>query len=79
MTLEISHMVINLDMTLAFLKPFTTGVMKATTLLGVRTGPVQNMENGVAQDLPVLVSILINIYIIQLHLNSPKPEVVPDL
>ena len=54
-------MAINLDITLPYHKPFTTGVMKATTLLGVRTEPVQNPENGVVTDLPVLVSILMNI------------------
>ena len=52
-------MVFNLDITLAFHKPFSTGVMKATTLLGVRTEPAQNSGLGVAPDLPVLVSILL--------------------
>ena len=78
MTLEIWHMVINLDMTLTILKPFTTGVMKATTLLVVRTGPAQYLENGVAPDLTVLVSVHINISIF-LHLNSPEYETVADL
>ena len=72
MTLEIWHMVINLDMTLTFPKPFTTGVMKATTLLGVRTEPAQNPENGVARNLTVLVSVYINVSILTL---SKQPRI----
>ena len=63
-------MVINLDMTLTSQKPFTTGVMWATALLGVRTEPVQNPEDGVAPDLPVLVGTLM--YLVSTLPKQPR-------